>query len=272
MRVCVIFNPTAKGGKARHFRRHLDEFGADVALKPTASPGHARRLAAEAVGEGFDTIVAAGGDGTVNEVLNGLADAPDGLRRARLGVLPLGTVNVFAKEHGLPIKLRAAWETIARGRETAIDLPQAEFTASEGRATRVPLIPDHKEETGTRVARPSETWQMQRRCFAQLAGAGLDARAIELVSWELKKKVGPLAYVIAGVKAMREPHPMIHVTANGRTVSGEFVLLGNGRFYGGRLPFFPNANPRDGLLDVLVFARMTWPVIARYGLGFLTGR
>lgn len=245
VRACVIFNPTAKGDKARHFRQHIDEFGANVALKPTQAAGHARTLAAEAVAEGFDTIVAAGGDGTVNEVLNGLAEAPEGLRRARLGVLPLGTVNVFAKEHGLPMNFRAAWETIARGHEPIIDLPQAEF-ATEGK--------------------------IQRRCFAQMAGAGLDARAIQLVSWELKKKIGPLAYIAAGVKAMREPHPKIHVTAGGRAVSGEFVLVGNGRFYGGRLPVFPAANPRDGLLDVLVFPRVTWPVVLRSGLGFLTGR
>ena len=68
------------------------------ALKATTAPGDARRLAAEAVADGFELIVAAGGDGTVNEVLNGLGDAPDGFARARLGVLPLGTVNVFARE------------------------------------------------------------------------------------------------------------------------------------------------------------------------------
>jgi hypothetical protein len=96
--ICVIFNPAARGNKARHFRRQLDAIGSQCALKATAAPGDARRLAAEAVDDGFDLIVAAGGDGTVNEVLNGIGDAPDGFARARLGVLPLGTVNVFARE------------------------------------------------------------------------------------------------------------------------------------------------------------------------------
>src|SRR5215470_1936506 len=101
-RTCVIFNPTARGEKARRFRRHLDAIGAQSALKQTAAPGEARRLAAEAVEEGFEIVVAAGGDGTLNEVLNGLGDAPGGFERVRLGLLPLGTVNVFARELGLP--------------------------------------------------------------------------------------------------------------------------------------------------------------------------
>ena len=69
MRICVIFNPAARGNKARHFRRQLNAIGSQCALKATTAPGDARRLAAEAVGEGFDLIVAAGGDGTVNEAL-----------------------------------------------------------------------------------------------------------------------------------------------------------------------------------------------------------
>ena len=118
--------------------------------------------------EDFQVIVAAGGDGTLNEVLNGIGEEPDGFGRARLGVLPLGTVNVFAREIGMPLGLRRAWEVIRRGRESAIDLPQAEFGARD---------------------------KSQRRWFAQLAGAGLDAHAVELVDWKLKKKIGFFAYV-----------------------------------------------------------------------------
>ncbi len=63
MRACIIFNPTARGDKARHFRRHIDDLGPGIALKPTQAPGDGRRLAAEAVRDGFDTLVAAGGAG-----------------------------------------------------------------------------------------------------------------------------------------------------------------------------------------------------------------
>lgn len=245
MRVCVIFNPAARGDKARRFRQHLDELGPHVALKPTQAVGDGRHLAAEAVRDGFDTLVAAGGDGTMNEVLNGIADEPEGFARARLGVLPLGTVNVFARELGLPLRLRAAWKVILNGGERKIDAPFAEYADAGGQ---------------------------QRRYFAQLAGAGLDARAISLVNLETKKRISQFAYVLAGMKAMRGPHPKITVKAEDQSATGELVLAGNGRFYGGSLPVFPDAKLDDGLLDVCIFPRVCWTLIARYAIGFVTGR
>jgi YegS/Rv2252/BmrU family lipid kinase len=242
---CVIFNPAARGNKARHFRRQLDAIGSQCALKATAAPGDARRLAAEAVGDGYDLIAAAGGDGTVNEVLNGLGDAPDGFARARLGVLPLGTVNVFARELEIPLRLERAWEVLGRGSEMKIDLPRVEFSAN-GKAGR--------------------------RYFAQLAGAGLDARAIELVDWQHKKKVGPLAYVIAGLKALRETKPKITAQAGGEKFTGELVLVGSGKFYGGPFEIFPRADLRDGMLDICVLPRVNWPVLLRCAPGLLARR
>ena len=244
MRTCVIFNPAARGEKARHFRHHLDDLGAPTTLKLTAAAGDARRLAEEAVCEGFEVIVAAGGDGTLNEVLNGIGDAPDGLERARLGLLPLGTVNVFARELGIPTRLGPAWEAIRRGKETLIDLPRVEYDAN-----------------GTR----------QHRYFAQLAGAGLDARAIELVNWPLKKRIGPLAYVVAGLKALLGTQSKITATGGSRSATGELVLIGNGRLYGGDYHIFPKGDLRDGRLDVCVFPRVNWFTLARCGPGLLLG-
>ncbi len=235
MRVCVIFNPTAKGEKARLFRRHLDTIGAESALKQTVAAGGARPLAAEAVREGFEVVVAAGGDGTLNEVLNGIGDVPDGFERARLGVLPLGTVNVFAKELGMPAGLEQAWAVIRQGHEAKIDLPSVTYPV-DGAPTK--------------------------RYFAQLAGAGLDARAIELVDWELKKKLGPLAYVWAGMAALRAPASRITAGNGKHSATGELVLIGNGRFYGGRYRLFPRADLRDGLLEVCVFPRANWFTLA----------
>ena len=245
MRACVIFNPVAKGNKARHFRKHLDQFGGGVALKPTDAAGHGRVLAAEAISEGFDTIVAAGGDGTVNEVLNGLGDGPDGVARARLAVLPLGTVNVFARELGLPLKLKQAWQVIVAGCERTVDLPWVEFKANG---------------------------QPQRRYFAQMAGAGLDVRAIEIMDWDQKKRVGQLAYVIAGIRALRGPLLQIRCECEQGAASGEQVLIGNGRFYGGPLPIFHKASLTDGLLDACVFPRAKLNTVLRYAIGFVTGR
>jgi diacylglycerol kinase (ATP) len=238
VRRCVILNPSAKGEKAKRFRRHLDEVAAESTLKLTSAPGDARRLAMEAVNEGFDVVVAAGGDGTINEVLNGIGDAPNGFERARLGVLPLGTVNVFARELALPSQLTLAWKAILGGRETRIDLPSVDCAVNGSR---------------------------RRWFFAQLAGAGLDARAIELVQWELKKKVGPLAYVLAGLKALCGAASKITVSADNHEATGGLVLIGNGRLYGGDFRVFPTADLRDGLLDVCVFPRVTWLTLARCG-------
>lgn len=244
MRTCVIFNPAARGEKASAFRDHLGELASCCVLKPTYAAGSGRALASAAVQEGFETIVAAGGDGTVNEVLNGLGDVPDGLARTRLGVLPLGTVNVFAKELRLPTHFAAAWQVIAQGRERLIDLPCVEFTEA-GRPTR--------------------------RYFAQLAGAGIDSRAIDLVNWEWKKKVGPLAYVAAGFQALGEHQPALIASGAGpgEGAQGELVLIGNGRFYGGRFIVFPQARLDDGLLDVTVFPKVNWASLARAGWGLL---
>ena len=236
MRICVIFNPAARGNKARHFRHHLDALSGQAAFKATAAPGDGRRLAAEAVADGFEIVAAAGGDGTVNEVINGLADAPDGLNRARLGVLPLGTVNVFARELRIPLRLESAWRVLQGGREMRLDLPRVDFS-----------------ENGT----------PQKKYFAQLAGVGFDARAIELVDWPLKKKIGPLAYVAAGLKALRERQPAITLRANGQVESGELVLAGNGHFYGGPFTVFPPADLCDGVLEICVFPRVRWGVFFR---------
>ena len=239
MRTCVIFNPTAKGDKARHFQQHLHEFAPSCTIKLTAGPNDARRLATEAVEEGSQVVVAAGGDGTVNEVLNGIGDAADGFERACLGVLPLGTVNVFARELSLPMKLEAAWHTVLSAREARIDLPSVE----------------HKDGG--------------LRYFAQLAGAGLDARAIELVDWSLKKKTGPLAYVYAGLKALLQSPSTITATGGNLALTGQLVLIGNGRLYGGDYQLFPEADLSDGLLDVCVFPKANWYTLARCGPGLL---
>jgi YegS/Rv2252/BmrU family lipid kinase len=214
------------------------------AFKATAAPGDARRLATEAVADGFELIAAAGGDGTVNEVLNGIGDAPNGFDRVRFGVLPLGTINAFARELNLPLHVERAWEVLRCGQETRIDLPRAEFSSR-----------------GVR----------ERRYFAQLAGAGLDARAIELVDWPLKKKTGPLAYIIAGFRALRS---LSKITAcvNGQSIAGELVLIGNGRFYGGPFSIFPQADLRDGLLDVCVFPCVNWLTLLRCAPSLLARR
>lgn len=245
MRICVIFNPAARGNKARRFRRFLNELSQQCALKATTGPGDARRLAQAAVATGYDVIAAAGGDGTVNEVLNGIGDEENGFQRTRLGVLPLGTVNVFARELSIPLRLEHAWRVLKQARETKIDLGLAEYF---------------------------EDGQPQRRYFMQLGGAGLDARAIELVSWKLKKTAGPLAYVVAGLQALAEKQPRICARADSQKIEGELALLGNGKYYGGTFDVFPGANLRDGRLEVCAFPRVNVASLLRLAPGFVVRR
>jgi diacylglycerol kinase (ATP) len=244
VQTCLIFNPCAQGQRAEGFRSRLDSLFPQSVVRRTGAPGEARQMAAQAVREGFATIIAAGGDGPANEVVNGMADVPQGLASARLGIVPLGTLNVFARELGLPRDLAGAALTLAAGREMTMDLGRAELTAGGRR---------------------------QGRHFLQLAGAGLDARAVELVSWALKKKTGPLAYIIAGLKALRETQSFITVEGADQA-GGELVLLGNGQYYGGSFALFPEASLRDGCLDVCVLPNVTAWSALQAALGMATGQ
>jgi YegS/Rv2252/BmrU family lipid kinase len=236
MRICMIFNPAARGGKARRLAQWLQHSGTECTLKPTARAGDGRALAAEAVQAGFTIVVAAGGDGTVNEVINGIGDVPGGYDRVCLGLLPVGTINVFAREMGLPTRMEDAWQVIQSGREIRLDLPLVEYRQGE---------------------------HCVRRYFIQMAGAGLDARTIEKVAWQWKRRLGPVSYIVAGCCALFESHPDIRMTTGQSGSTGPLVLIGNGRYYGGRLPVFPDADSRDGLLDVLVFRQVNWGMVAR---------
>jgi YegS/Rv2252/BmrU family lipid kinase len=231
----VIFNPAARGEKSRRLLQFLQTKAAQGAatLAATSGPGNARQLAAQAVQAGYSCIVAAGGDGTVNEVVNGI-----GRSGVPLGILPLGTVNVFTRELGISRNLGAAWAVIERGHVRTLDLPLARFGDSE-------------------------------RCFVQLAGVGFDAAAVRTASWELKKRIGPLSYVWAGLKAMSDHHADVEVRAPGETARGVAVLIGNGRFYGGSFRLFPDARPDDGRLDVCVFETVNYFDVLRHGLSIL---
>lgn len=238
MHACIIFNPRARGGRSPRFQERLRRLAGGIRLMPTTKAGGARELAREAVKSGFDTLIATGGDGTLNEIVNGLAEMPGAFEQVRLGVLPVGTANVFARELALPLHLEKAWEIILQGREIQVDLGVAEF---------------------------QENNETRRRLFLQLGGAGLDARAVELLNQRLKKLVGPLAYVWAGLRAMHEPRPRLRVAAVSQTAEVELALLGNGRRYGGPLPLFPFASLKDGRLDATLFTQADWHTLWQVG-------
>ena len=228
----IIFNPKARSEKSRDLAEVLREIAPEAELRMTTGPGDARRLATEAAREGFRVVAAAGGDGTVNEVANGLAGT-----NTVLGVLPVGTMNVFSKEHGLPEKLDEAWAVIRTGVQREIDLLAANGTH-----------------------------------FIQLAGVGFDAQVVKETTWESKKNLGPLSYLISAAQIAARTPPKLTVEAGGRVSEGSFVLIGNGRFYGTKLVLFPKARVDDGLLDVLIFKNTGYLDLAKYLAGVLMGR
>ena len=228
----IIFNPNARSEKSRHLADVLREIAPEAELRMTEAPGGARRLAAEAAREGFRVVVAAGGDGTLNEVANGIAGTD-----STLGVLPIGTMNVFSKEHGLPEKLDEAWAIIRAGNHREIDLLAANDTH-----------------------------------FIQLAGVGLDAQVVKETTRESKKNLGPLSYLISAAQIAARTPPKLIVEAGGVKSEGSFVLIGNGRYYGAKLVLFPKARVDDGLLDVLIFKNIGYLDIAKYLAGILMGR
>ena len=229
-RVCIIINPAARGARAR--LRRLERIARDAVIKTTLGPGDAEAQAERAVEQGYGTIVAAGGDGTINEVVNGIGTAP-----VALGILPMGTVNVFAMELGIPFNLEAAWKVVRAHKVSAIDLASA-----------------------------------NGHFFVQMAGVGLDAQIVQRNKGDIKAMLGPLSYLLTATRVAAEKPPRLHVTCDGRpTVEGSFVLVGNGRFYGGPFALFNEADMQDGLLDVCVFRRMNYLHLMRYFRGALFG-
>ncbi len=242
MKGCLIFNPFAKGTRSGKFLNTLTTYSKEFAVWPTSRQGHAHDLARDAVGAGFDILVAAGGDGTVNEVINGIGSS-GAFAETRFGVIPIGTVNVFARELCIPLDVAKAFSIVLNGEEARIDLGQAEETHKKGR----------------------------RQYFAQLAGAGFDSQSIRLVKWNLKKRLGAFAYVLAGGHALLRKRDLIHIKGQSFATCGELILIGNGKFYGGQIPAFPAANLRDGKLEICVFPKITVFKALYYGWFAMNG-
>ncbi|HET9419013.1 MAG TPA: diacylglycerol kinase family protein [Chthoniobacterales bacterium] len=222
----VILNPAAHSERAVRLRPQVESIARDCLVTTTGRPGEAEALARHAVSEGFEKIVAAGGDGTINEVVNGLAGSS-----AILGLLPIGTVNVFATELGLPVHdLEMCWHIIRGDQTRIIDLPSA-----------------------------------NGKHFVQLAGVGLDAQVVKETSLAFKRSFGPLSYLISAAQIAARTPPRLFIDAENAPIrESSFVLIGNGRHYGGPFPFFKHAVLDDGLLDVVAFRRLGYLEIVKY--------
>ncbi|SMC03592.1 lipid kinase, YegS/Rv2252/BmrU family [Rubrobacter radiotolerans DSM 5868] len=213
----IIGNPASGNSdmeRLEHFAEMLGERWESVEVWPTEYPRHATELATKA---GVRVIVAAGGDGTVNEVINGMVEG------ATLAVLPLGTANVLARELGLPLNPEKACKKLLSG---------SEFWMDVGLATDL------------------STGEKQR--FACMAGIGFDAHVVNSVPSRLKKLLGATAFALTAFKVfLVNRMPKISLKHNGESHEAQFAIVANGRLYGGDFKSSADASLTNGTFDVV---------------------
>jgi diacylglycerol kinase (ATP) len=234
--VLVIFNPAAGPRRRRTLKRVLAELrqlGCAVTLRATEARGDAEAIARAADPNTFDLVAVAGGDGTINEVINGLVD-----RHMPLALIPLGTANVLANEIGLRGDARMVARSIAEGVPRQIYLGQA-----------------------------------NGRRFAMMLGIGIDARIVEGIDPRLKRIAGKFAYVVSGVLAVLRYRPVHYrISIDGTPYTGASAIIANGRFYGGRFVLARGARLDISSLHVVLLERPgRWNVL-RYGLAIALQR
>jgi diacylglycerol kinase (ATP) len=225
----LIHNPNAgNGGKARRklldqARRILGENGMQVDLAETTAIGHATEIAQQAVRDGRQLVIACGGDGTLNEVVNGLADFRNG-KRVPLALLPGGTANILAKELDLPR-----------------DIPRA--------AQR--LIGGEVREIALGLATPLEQ-QEKKRYFLSVSGAGPDGMIVYSIDLGLKARVGILAYWWQGAcEVLRYKYPRFRVRAGDRQLEATLVVVGRTKNYGGPFKITDQADLFGDVFEVM---------------------
>jgi YegS/Rv2252/BmrU family lipid kinase len=206
--------------------------GCQFVVHHTSRRGHAQELASQVSGSEYDRIVVSGGDGTINEVFNGLT-----LESPPVAIIPRGTANVLAAEIGLGLNAGEIAETIVGG---------------EARWISVGAINGHK--------------------FVLMAGVGFDAQVVATVSSRLKRSIGKGAYVLASLKQMiRGNFPRFKVLVDGVPYDAASVVIANAHYYGGTFVCAPEARLESPDLQVCLFERGSRFYVAVYGLALTLG-
>ena len=232
MKAELIVNLTAGGGKPhKHLNtvlKHLKENGLNFKVCTTSHQGEAVELAQKAADNGAELIVSVGGDGTVNEIVNGIMKSKN---NPPLGIIPLGWANDFIKSTNIPSDIMEACKILIRGKIKEID---------------VGII-------------------NKKMYFANICGVGFDAEVAQLAN-QMKSKhpnlhiLSAFVYVFATVKKLLSPFSYHHVkiTFDGQEIHSKilFIAISNGKFYGGRFKITPKAILDDGLLEICTVEEM----------------
>jgi diacylglycerol kinase (ATP) len=226
----IILNPAAGRGRAGEMRKRLvsclQEKKIPFQLELTKEPGHAKEIAFR-MSENFETIVAAGGDGTVNEVVSGIVG-----RKAAVAILPIGSGNDFSKVIGISKTIDHAIDAIINGRRKLLDLGKVSYWNNSG--------------------------EKKERYFINTLGMGLDAE-IAKETKQIKFLRGLPLYLLAAIKAIQKHSPNEYKITEDKITKFErafFICAGNGCFEGGGFKLLPNANPNDSLLDICILGVM----------------
>jgi diacylglycerol kinase (ATP) len=198
----------------------LREAGHDTWLVPTQGPGTAGAIARRSIADGAELILAAGGDGTINEIAEGVAfsDVP-------LGILPAGTANVLANEMGLDSSIEGAAASLGECVPTRISMGRLQCLNGSERT----------------------------RLFLLMAGIGLDAKIVYNLSMPLKARFGKLAYWLAGFSQLGRDLDEFEVLVEGRRVNCSFALVSKVRNYGGDLEIAQSTSLLDDQFEVVLF-------------------
>lgn len=231
MKSRLIVNPVSGTDSGPDYLQLINERlreAGDLDIVMTVAPGDAREAARRSAGEGYERLFVGGGDGTLNEVLNGVASAEGGLESVTFGLIPLGTGNDFADALGLPEDIEAALGVLLEGREVRVD---------------VGVLND--------------------RHFVNVSAGGFIAEVSDAVSPRLKTVAGKLAYLIGGAQVLLDYEAVgvrLRAVAGGdvveREMGVEMFAVCNSRLVGGGRVIAPRAVIDDGLLDLCVVEAM----------------
>lgn len=249
-KVLLIYNPTAEKGyaaqKLPQIKSLLETAGVEYDLVTTQGHGHAIELAKQAVSDGYSLVIAAGGDGTVNEVVNGLMlGQVNGDGRPALGVLPIGRGNDFAFGVGIPLELEEAVKVLAAGQRRTIDIGR--FSGGD--------YPDG-------------------RYFANGIGMGFDT-VVGFEAEKIKRLKGAASYLVALVRTifLYSKAPVYEVVLDSGTLNQPFLMISvmNGRRMGGTFYMAPNSNPSDDTFDLCLAGHVPQIKILALAAKFLNG-
>jgi YegS/Rv2252/BmrU family lipid kinase len=244
--ITVIYNPAARRASAEKIKKalvFLRKKGFDPELLMTVKRGDAESFAREAVSGKPYAVIAAGGDGTINEVINGMvwSDIP-------LAVLPLGTTNVLAKELGIPEDPEGAMETAVTSAAKTVSLGKIMLSSNEPSPLTV------------------------TRYFCLMAGIGFDAKSVHDINTSIKKVSGKGAYILSGIRSVMEyPAGEILFRIDGREYSGYSAFVCKASRYGGNFRAAPDANLLDPALYVCIFKGARRIDLLRYISGVVRG-